>query len=84
MDCCPHATAIYYVNDSDGETIIYDEVTGKTFNYDKMKVKETIQPKQIIVIFDGSLYHTDTPHQNTPTNFDQFKLCIPLKFLIIW
>ena len=47
-------------HDSDGETIIYDEKsTGKTFNYDKMKVKETIQPKaNRIVIFDGSLYHT--------------------------
>tara|TARA_B100002019_G_scaffold60232_1_gene51615 strand:- start:1098 stop:1664 length:567 start_codon:yes stop_codon:yes gene_type:complete len=61
VDCSgPHATAIYYVNDSDGETIIYDEKsTGKTFNYDKMKIKETIQPKaNRIVIFDGSLYHT--------------------------
>lgn len=61
VDCLgPHITAIYYVNDSDGETVIYDKKsTGETFNHDKMNVKKTIQPKaNRLVIFDGCLYHT--------------------------
>ena len=50
-----HFVALYYVCDSDGDTIIYNErMESKTYT-----IKQKITPKQgRIVLFDGSLYHT--------------------------
>lgn len=46
----PHTVLLYYVKDSDGETIIYD---------DKLNEKQRIMPKKgRAVIFDGSQWHT--------------------------
>ena len=50
-----HLVALYYVCDSEGDTIIYNE-RKKSLNY---TVKEKVTPvKGRIVLFDGSLYHT--------------------------
>ena len=47
-----HLALLYYVNDSDGDTIIYE-------NKKTLKIKKTIKPKQgRIVIFDGSYWHS--------------------------
>jgi len=50
-----HFVVLYYVCDSDGDTIIYNERELS----DSYTVKESVTPKQgRTVIFDGSLYHT--------------------------
>jgi len=50
-----HFVMLYYVMDSDGDTIIYNE-TEKSDNY---TIKQKVTPKQgRVVLFDGSLYHT--------------------------
>jgi hypothetical protein len=67
----PHLAAIYYVNDTDGDTIFYDN------DYNIIK---TVSPKKgRIVVFDGNIFHG----ASTPTldkrviinyNFDLFNL----------
>ena len=51
-----HFSMIYYVSDSDGDTIIYNEKE-KSKSY---TIKERVSPKQgRVVLFDGALFHTD-------------------------
>ena len=54
---------LYYVCDSDGDTIIYNE----TQESDQYTIKQRVTPKQgRVVIFDGMLYHTaEQPLNNT-------------------
>ena len=59
-----HLVALYYVCDSDGDTIIYNE---RREPADKVyTVKQRVTPKQgRMVLFDGSLYHTaEQPERN--------------------
>lgn len=52
-----HIVILYYLTDSDGETIIYNE-TEESENY---TIKERIKPKKgSCVVFDGSLYHSSS------------------------
>lgn len=73
----PHRTALIYLNDTDGDTIIYNErynpslstLGGKiTIDDDTLPdltIKQAITPKaNRIAIFDGHLYHSG----RTPTN----------------
>ena len=51
----PHFVMLYYVCDSDGDTIIYNE-REESKNY---TVKQRVTPKQgRVVLFDGGLMHT--------------------------
>ena len=54
---------LYYVCDSDGDTIIYNE----TDNSDVYTLKQKVSPKKgRVVIFDGALMHTaEQPLNNT-------------------
>jgi hypothetical protein len=57
-----HYGCILYMNDSDGDTVIYNE-TSKSDSY---TVQKTISPKRNrLVFFDGKYYHTGhSPSQN--------------------
>ena len=65
IDICDkiHIVGLYYVIDSDGDTVIYNErKESETYT-----IKQRVTPKQgRIVIFDGGLYHTaEQPLNNT-------------------
>jgi len=61
-----HFSMIYYVSDSDGDTIIYNEKE-KSKSY---TIKKRISPKQgRVVLFDGQLFHTEQEPKN-------YKRCI--------
>ena len=57
-----HIVVLYYVKDSDGDTIIYNERTES----DTYTIKQKVTPKQgRVVIFDGGQYHTAQQAVNT-------------------
>ena len=50
-----HLVVLYYVNTSDGDTIIYNQKE-ETKEY---TIKQKVTPKQgRVVVFDGRFYHT--------------------------
>ena len=58
----PHVACIVYVNDSDGDTVIYDHKTkwAKTYpETNNLPIKERVAPRAgRMVLFDGSYLHT--------------------------
>ena len=66
----PHFVMLYYVNDSDGDTIIYNEKTkfDTCHAHDEMKftIKKKVSPKQgRVVLFDGRHWHAaEQPNHN--------------------
>jgi len=50
-----HDVLLYYVNDSDGETIFYDRELNE--------IKKVNPKRGRIVVFDGNQYHSSTPPQ---------------------
>ena len=59
----PHFVMLYYVNDSDGDTHIYNEKTKFAACYPdsemKFTLKKKVSPKQgRVVLFDGAHWHT--------------------------
>tara|TARA_A100001391_G_C4911716_1_gene236587 strand:+ start:43 stop:639 length:597 start_codon:yes stop_codon:yes gene_type:complete len=71
-----HFVMLYYVCDSDGDTIIYNE-TEKSESY---TIKKKIKPKRgRVVLFDGKLYHTaEQPnnHKRCIVNYDLVNLSV--------
>lgn len=54
----PHKTLVYYVNDTDGDTVFYDQWYDGTDRLD-FTVQQRVQPKAgSAVIFDGLQYHS--------------------------
>ena len=52
-------TAIYYVNDSDGETYLFNEMAPKKF--DSVTIYKTVMPKKgKMLIFDSSRFHSSS------------------------
>ena len=74
----PHLVCLYYVNDSDGDTVIYNETLDDTLPEEVSKtnftVKKRIQPeKDKVVLFDGKYYHSSsnpTVNRRCVINFD--------------
>lgn len=58
-----HISVIYYVNDADGETTIYNKIVGENLK-DIKPVKKFKPKKGSFLIFDGSRYHSSKPPQN--------------------
>ena len=77
-DIQPHIATIYYFNDSDGKTVIYNE------EYDKEKgmpreltIQEEIEPKaNRLLVFDGKYIHTgSTPSKHNNRIILNTNLC---------
>jgi hypothetical protein len=68
----PHYTFLYYVNDSDGDTFIFNEkvnpAMGENQNYpDKFTLLERVSPKKgDAILFNGLHYHSSS----TPEHHD--------------
>jgi len=64
----PHYASIYYVNDSDGDTVIYNERYNgeRDLDISNLTIMHKISPKaNRLVIFDGLYYHTGhSPSRN--------------------
>ena len=60
----PHVSCIIYMNDSDGDTIIFNETEKK--QNDTLTIKERVTPKRgRIILFDGKFIHTGcSPYKN--------------------
>jgi len=70
----PLLSAIYYVNDSTGDTLIFNQRYGQPA---PLTVKTRVTPKKgRLVVFDGALFHAgNTPKTNAPRiniNFNAF------------
>ena len=70
-----HFVMLYYVCDSDGDTIIYNEKCNNLDDYDDninvvknkiFSIQKKVTPKQgRVVLFNGKLYHTaEQPNNN--------------------
>jgi hypothetical protein len=63
MNIPEYKTAIYYINDCDGDTFIFNE--RHQDNFDKFTIKQRVTPKRgRMVVFDGNHYHAGS----SPTN----------------
>lgn len=62
----PHTVVIYYVNDSDGDTVIFNEIADSESVPTNLSINRTISPKVgRAVIFNGLMYHCVTPPKNS-------------------
>lgn len=75
----PHLVCLYYVNDSDGDTIIYEETADDIQNLpgldtSMLTIKQRVSPKKgRVVLFNGRRYHnssTPTKNKRCVINFD--------------
>lgn len=63
----PNTTLIYYVNDTEGETYIFNEFYDKSFNFDRKTINKKVHPKKNrAVIFNGLRYHTGSISKSNP------------------
>ena len=73
----PHTVFLYYVNDADGDTVIYDYVSKNIKDiptYEDLTIIKNITPKQgRVIVFDGMTWHSSTQPTKGPRciiNFD--------------
>ena len=81
---CPHVdrdregwhSMIYYVNDSDGDTVMFDKKGNQGF--DNLQIQDTASPKKnTAVMFESDWYHTST---NPVDNHTRIVLNFIIKF----
>ena len=78
LDCnIPHTVFLYYVNDADGDTILYDYLSKNIDdvpNYEDIKIIDRMTPKQgRVIVFDGMTWHSSSQPTKGPRciiNFD--------------
>jgi hypothetical protein len=77
-------SAIYYVNDSTGDTFIFNETKEEHLKTKTLTVKKRVSPKKgTLVVFDGSLLHSGNyPHTVDPRMVINFCL-VPFRRLYI-
>ena len=65
----PHRTAVYYVNDADGDTVIFDQTfddvgvedSGRYANENRFTICRSITPRKgTMICFDGRHYHASS------------------------
>lgn len=57
----PHMVFLYYINDSDGDTIFYDHLWSKDSDWVDLNEEMAVSPKAgRAVLFNGSKFHTST------------------------
>ena len=60
----PHLVCLYYINDSDGDTFLFDKTSKDTptiLKTTKLEVIKTITPKKgRVVLFNGNRYHSSS------------------------
>jgi hypothetical protein len=65
----PHLTAVYYVNDADGDTVIFDQTfddvsvadSGRHANESRFTINRAICPRKgTMICFDGRHYHASS------------------------
>jgi hypothetical protein len=67
----PHKVLLYYVNDSDGDTFMYNEMfeIGKP-KPENFTIRERISPqKNKAVVFDGHIFHSSSKPNNHASRF---------------
>jgi hypothetical protein len=61
-----HLVFLYYVNDSDGETFLYNETFNNTKFEPPLTIMQKVKPKRgAAFIVDGSHFHSITPPEET-------------------
>jgi len=66
----PHMVMIYYVNDSDGDTIFFNERQKELVDNSKKTISQRITPKKNkCIIFDGLQYHAGSTPKNSHRMF---------------
>jgi len=61
----PHLVCLYYINDSDGETVFFNKIDSppgsERPSFDDAEITNKVEPKQgRMVLFNGSVYHSNT------------------------
>ena len=73
----PHTVFLYYINDADGDTVLYNYKSKNIKdipNYEDIKIIKKVKPKQgRVLVFDGMTWHSSTQPTKGPRciiNFD--------------
>ena len=64
-----HYVMLYYINDSDGDTIFFEK-PNDMYNEDLIITHRVTPQKGRCVLFDGSIYHTQSNPIHTPARFN--------------
>jgi hypothetical protein len=60
----PGLVAIYYINDSDGDTLFFEDPT--SIDFEELKIVTSVSPKKgRIVVFNKSVLHSHRPPKNS-------------------
>jgi hypothetical protein len=66
----PHNVLLYYVNDSDGDTFMFNEMYQEGVDQTEFTIKERVTPKKNrAILFDGLTYHSASSPVNNALRF---------------